>query len=82
MRKIILSMMAALMLMTAAPLPASAGFETLQYNLNERLCVTFDCCGGMFGLLFGYRNYSGYREFGFYDSDGDWHCMWLSGYNC
>lgn len=83
MRKFVLALVAACMLMTAAPLPmkaANARCETLA--LKENVCMSFDCCLGMFGMLFGYRNYSGHREFGFYDTDGGWHCMWYAGYAC
>lgn len=83
MKKIILFLAALFVLVTAVPSPTVAGnVHTLEYNLQNKMSLQFDCCGGMFGLLFGYRNYSGYREFGFYDTDGDWHCIWIDGYGC
>ena len=81
MKKVILLLVAACLLTTATPLQMKAGnLHTLE--LRENYCISFDCCGGMFGMLFGYRNYSGHREFGFYDTDANWHCIWLEGYAC
>ncbi len=80
MRKIIFLLVASFVLATAVPNPALAGdYHSLE--LREKVSMSFDVCGGMFGLLFGYRNYSGYREFGFYDSDGEWYCLWMDGYS-
>ena len=80
MRKIIFLLVATFMLATAVPTPTLAGdYHTLE--LREKFSISFDVCGGMFGLLFGYRNYSGCREFGFYDSDGEWYCLWMDGYS-
>lgn len=83
MKKFVLSLVAACMLMTAAPLPTSATNAKMQtLELRENLSMSFDCCMGFYGMLFGYRNYSGHREFGFFDSGGDWHCIWSMGYDC
>ena len=60
MRKIIFLLVASFVLATAVPTPTLAGdYHTLE--LREKFSISFDVCGGMFGLLFGYRNYSGCR---------------------
>lgn len=81
MKKIVLCLVAMFTLMTAVPTTSAAGnYHTLE--LRENYCISFESCGKLFGLLWGYRNYSSHREFGFYDSDGDWHCLYHAGYNC